>query len=303
MTLGAAPEMASYQDEPPQMRSGMPGKRGKLLLGFERRGPRTAMVDMYRQAPLLVQRPLYWDEALPDMACVFLIHTSGSVLQGDRFDIDIRVAAGARAHVTTQTATNIHVMEANHAAQSTDITLAAGSYLEYMPGVIIPHRHARYISRTRLVVPDDATFVSTEALMAGRKYHGSGELFEYDVYSSSVIAQRPDGTPLFSEKLLLQPALRPSRAIGSMGAFDVMGSGLVLTPHAHIDAILDQLEASVDADGACAAGASRLPNDAGVVYRVLGMETGPVRSRLREFWRVVRRTVTDTVLQPEFLWR
>ena len=157
---------------------------------------------MERRAPLLVQRPLYWDDALPGMACVFIIHTSGSVLQGDRFDVRIDVGPGAQAHVTTQAATKIHEMDANYAAQVQDITLGDGAYLEYLPGVIIPHRHARYV----VGHPDDAArrtppMLLSEIVMPGRKYHGDGELFEYDVFSSTVSAERPDGQRLFTEKL------------------------------------------------------------------------------------------------------
>ena len=115
--IGRAPELAAYQDEPRQMRSAVVGKSGALRLGFERRGARTALVTMERQVPLLVQRPLYWDRSLPGMACVTIIHTSGSVLQGDRFQVRIDVGPGAQAYVTTQAATKIHEMDANYAAQ------------------------------------------------------------------------------------------------------------------------------------------------------------------------------------------
>ena len=155
--LALSPELAPYQDEPTQMRSGMPGKRGKLILGFERRDDRSVLVDLHRRAPLLVQKALYWDEALPTLPCVFIIHTSGSVLQGDRFDISIRVGPDAMAHVTTQAATKIHEMDANYATQAQEIGLGEGGYLEYMPGVVIPHRHSRFLSRTRLTVQPTAT--------------------------------------------------------------------------------------------------------------------------------------------------
>ena len=79
------------------------------------------------------------------MPCVFMIHTSGSVLQGDRFDIEINVGDGAQAHVTNQAATKIHEMEANFAAQDVVIEVGEDAYLEYLPGVMIPHKHARFV--------------------------------------------------------------------------------------------------------------------------------------------------------------
>ena len=44
-------------------------------------------------------------------------------------------------------------------------------------------------------------------------------------------------------------------------------------------------------DAGCMAGASRLPNDAGLVYKVLGTETQPVKAEVLAFWDLVRREV------------
>jgi urease accessory protein len=300
-SLGAARELAAYQDEPRQMRSGAVGKSGLLRLGFEHRRGRTQLAVLERQVPLMVQRPLYWDRSMPDMACLMIIHTSGSVLQGDRFHVRIDVGSGARAHVTTQAATRIHEMEANYAAQLQDIAVAPGGYLEYLPGLTIPHRHARFLSDTQVTLPADATTLLSETVMPGRKYHRDGELFEYDVFSSTVSAQRPDGTPLFTEKLLVEPPTGSVRALGAMGGYDVFGTVFALTDAASIESIMERTDPVYDREGAVS-GASRLPHDAGVVFRVLGMESGPVRRRIREFWSVVRQQVIGVPVPDAFLW-
>jgi urease accessory protein len=301
-SLGQARELAGYQDEPRQMRSAVVGKSGALHLGFERRGARTALVRMERQVPLLVQRPLYWDRSVPGMACVTIIHTSGGVLQGDRAYVRIAVAAGAQAHVTTQAATKIHEMDANYAAQLQDITLDHGGYLEYLPGVTIPHRHARYLADTLVTLPDDATMLLSEVVMPGRKHHRDGELFQYDVFSSTVSAERPDGRPLFTEKILVEPAAWSVREPGAMGGYDVLGTVFALTGREHAGRILERSEPVFDAGIDVVSGAALLPNDAGVVLRVLGRESVPVRRRIRQFWGVVRQQVLGVPVPDAFLW-
>lgn len=299
--LGRLRELAAFQDEPRQMRSGAVGKVGRLRLGFEHRRGRTALVTMERQAPLLVQRPLYWDESVPDMACLMIIHSSGSVLQGDRFDVRIDVGSGARAHVTTQAATKVHQMDANYAAQLQEVTVASGGYLEYLPGLTIPHRNARYVSDTRVTIPADATMLLSETVMPGRKYHAEGELFEYDVFASTVRAQRPDGRPLFTEKLLVEPPRRTVRATGVMGGFDVFGTVYAMTSPEIADRVMARTPPSYEPD-AVVSGATRLPNGAGVVLRVLGAESGPVRERMRAFWDVVRQETLGVGVPRAFLW-
>ena len=76
----SSPRLSSrpYQDEPEQLPSGVVGKNAYLRLGFQRRGERSALIELDRRVPLMAQKALYWDAALPDMPCVFIITTSGS---------------------------------------------------------------------------------------------------------------------------------------------------------------------------------------------------------------------------------
>ena len=112
---GTPAEFAAFGDEPPQMKSGAVGKSGYLRLGFEQRDGRTILADLDSRTPFLAQRALHCDDALPDMAWLFMITTGGCVLQGDRLALDVALGRGARAHVTTQSATKVHSMDANYA--------------------------------------------------------------------------------------------------------------------------------------------------------------------------------------------
>lgn len=298
----SAPELTPYQDEPKQMPSGAPGKRGVLELSFDRRGARSVLARLHRRSPLLVQQALYWDEALPGLPCVYVITTSGCVLQGDRFDTSIDLAADTMAHVTTQAATKIHSMDANYAAQTQRFILADNAYLEHLPGPTIPHRHSRFITHTRATVESTATLLCSEILMSGRKYHGDGEQFEYDLYSSTLTAARPDGAELFTERFVVEPWRHPVRRVGVMNGFDVLGTVFVVTPKDRGDRIYEQVVADADPRATCVAGASRLPNDAGLIYRVLGLERQEVQAKVREFWALVRQEVLGVSIPPAPLW-
>ena len=83
------------------------GQNGLVDLILERRAGRTRLTQSRTRPPLLVQQALYPDEAAPDMAYVFLANPTGGLLQNDRHRIAVSVGAGARAHVTTQSATKV----------------------------------------------------------------------------------------------------------------------------------------------------------------------------------------------------
>jgi urease accessory protein len=265
-------------------------KKGVLEMSFAGRGDRSVLAHLYREAPLLAQQALYWDEHLPGLPCVYVITTSGCVLEGDRFDISIDVGAGAMAHVTTQAAMKIHRMESGSAAQFQHVELSENAYLELLPGPVIPQRHSRFVTRTEAVVAESATLLTAELLQPGRKHHGIGELFEYDLYSSAVTARRPDGTSLFCEKLVAEPWRHPVRQPGMMDRFDVFANVVLVTPLRHAASIYERIIPGADAG--CLAGASWLPNDSGLVYKVLGTETEQVKGKVRAFWDLVRREVT-----------
>ncbi len=292
--LDQLPELARYQDQPAQMPAGSVGKDAYLRMGFGLRGGRTELTDLHRRAPLLVQQALHFDEAMPEMACVLMISTSGGIVQGDRYAIDIALEAGTQAHVTTQAATKVQQMDANYATMTQDICLAGGSYLELLPDPVIPYRHSRYASRTRLRVAEDATALYAEVLLPGRKHH-RGEIFAYDLYCASVHGLRPDGRELFTENIVIEPGIRPVNGPGVMGGFHVLGTVVLLTPTAVAERVAPQIPVGCrtgPGDGQVATGVSWLPNDAGLIFKVLGMESEPVRGQVRALWSVVRRAVT-----------
>lgn len=298
-----AAELAAFQDEPLQMASGAVGKTGFLRLGFERRGDTTILADLDRRAPYMAQRVLYPDPAMPDLAWLFMITTSGCILQGDRLALDVTLGPGARTHLTTQSATKVHSMDANFALQTQSIALADGAYLEFLPEPLIPHRRSRFLSDTRITVAPTATFLYGEIVQAGRKHHHPDECFGLTLLSLAVGAERPDGRSLFTEKLVIEPARRPLRQTGVMDSFDVFGNVVLLAPKDAADRVHARVDADVDAANGVAFGACHLPNDAGLIFKVLGRETAHVKAKVREFWGVAREETAGAAIPPPFFWR
>lgn len=298
-----AAELDAFRDEPAQMPSGVVGKNGYLRLGFIKRPQRTILADLDRRVPLFVHKALYWDEAMPELACVFLISTSSGIMQGDRARLEIRVGEGARAHITTQSNTQIHCMDTNYAAQTQEITLEADAYLEYLPDPMCPHAGSRFLTQTRVRAHPSATLIYSETLQPGRRHHRQDELFGYELFSSQLTVENLDNKALMSEKFILQPQKHPMQQRLMMGGFEVFANVLVVTPPARASAILAATPALYDSEAGLAAGLSLLPNEAGLLYKVLGRETAPVQDLIRQFWGTVRRVVLDKPVRPAFLWR
>ena len=301
---GALPsELAGFLDEPPQMRSGAVGKSGRLYLGFEQRDGVTILAQLDARVPFLAQRALHFDEALPDMAWLFMITTTGCVLQGDRLALEVALGPRARAHLTTQSATKIHSMDANCAVQTQSFTLDEGAYLEFLPEPLLPHRQARFANDTRITIAPSASLVCSEIVQPGRKHHHPDECFGVTVLSLATSAVRPDGQLLFSERLVIEPQRQRMRQTGVMDGFDVFGNVVVLTPPETAERIHERIGAGVDLDEGVAHGACRLPNEAGLIYKVLGRETEQVKAKVRALWQVAREEIAGAGLPDRFFWR
>ena len=299
-----SPELAPYQDEPAQMPSGTVGKDGYLRLEFAKQDGRSILAFADRRVPFLVQRALYCDEELPEMPCVFIITTTGCLLQGDRMALEIEVGRDAMANVTTQSATKIHMMDANYASQLQELTVGDGGYLEYMPEPLIPHRTSRFLSHTRICVAETGSLLYGEVVLPGRKYHHEDELFGFSLWSSTIEAVRT-GTneQLFVEKLVVEPGKSDLRRTGVMGGYEVFGNVILLAPPDRVGEVRDAAPCGTDPERRLAFGASLLPGGCGLVFKVLGMTSESVRGVIREFRQIARRAVTGRDLPPAFLWQ
>lgn len=302
--FSTALEMAAYLEEPKAMYVGAPGKHGYLKLGFEI-DPRGKCIlrDLDRRAPLIVQQELYFDEEMPEMPCVYILSSGGPNVDGDRYQQDITVRRNAFAFVSTGAATKLAEMKFNYSGLVQNIVLEENAYLEFLPEQIIPCRHTRFISDTKLQVHPTATVFYSEIFMGGRKYYKDGELFKYDILSVCTHGERPDNRQLFREKFVIQPEKRSPRELGVMGKYDVFANVIVMTPPEHAENIYNNTTAFIDRSRGLAAGITHLPNNAGLLFKVLGMEASPVKKLVREFCSTVRMEIKGRPVPEEFPWR
>jgi urease accessory protein len=299
----AMSEMQPFNHPTRAMYIGAPGKVGYLRLGFELDSSgKSILRDHERIAPLIVQQELYCDEAMPEMPVVYILSSGGPNVDGDRYEQEIEMRRGAIGHVTTGAATKISEMKDNFSALYQKITLEADSYLEFIPEQTIPCRNARYITYTDIVCDSSATLFYSELFTCGRK-HRDNEVFQYDILSVTCNACRPDDERLFREKFVVEPQRVNLRNIGIMSGYDMYANVIVLTPPEMAEKIYQATTVGYDKEKHLATGITRLPHNAGLLYKVLGNEVPPVKTRIREFCSLVRQTVKGKPLQPDFPWR
>jgi len=287
------PEILAYGSVLSQLGVGKAGKVGALVLKLEHDPGRqkTVAKEQYSKVPLYTQRALYLEESLPSMAYMFIMSPSGGILQGDRYRMDITLKNNAFFHLTTQGATRLYRMDKNYATQLVNITVGEGCYFEFIPDQIIPYRSSRFYQNVTFNAHDNSTMIYSEILVPGRV--GSGESFEYDICYLKASAKNQNGDLRFIDTALLEPKKRSIKDFGILEGFDVIGTVYVLTEEKYIRGLNDQINSAIESLPKIYGGATILPNNSGVMVRLLGPFASDIRDIVYEIVRISRKVILN----------
>ena len=286
------PEVLAYDSPLAQLGVGKAGKLGALVLRLEqdKGNGKTSVKEQYSRVPLYTQRALYLEEALPNMAYMYIISPSGGILQGDRYRMDIALRKHAFAHITTQGATRIYRMERNYATQVVNIDVGEDCYFEYIPDQVIPYRDSRFYQEANLRIHDNATLLYSEIITPGRV--ASGEHFDYDICYMKVIAKDHGGGLKFTDVAMLEPKKRDMKLFGVLSNHDVVGNMYIITKN-KLQEINNSVNGALKDIPNVNAGATILPSNSGIGIRMLGNTASDVRYVIYEVVRIVRRIILD----------
>jgi urease accessory protein len=256
-----------------------------LRLEFGQNHGTTRLVSGYATGPQRVQRALYPDPALPDMAFAFIQSVSGGVLQGDRLGIDVHVNGGARAHLTTQAASKIYRMDRNYATLHLAMTVDPGAYLEYLPDFVIPYRSARFYQEIELRVADDGTLLIADLIAPGRV--ASGEAFQFDILCTRTQARNLHGQLRFTDYVRLQPGDTSPDRPGLLDGHPYYASLLVLTKQVCPERLVASVREVVEGLSGFA-GASCLPHEDGAILRLIATSGPAAQAAVLAAWSAWR---------------
>jgi urease accessory protein len=251
-----------------------------VYLVLQQTGSRTTIQDYYAHPPLQVLRSVYLDDT--GTAYIYLLNPGGGILGGDRYRITVTLQAGARAYVTTPSATKLYATPSAAAQQWIDFTLQAGAVLTYMPAQTIPFAQAAFQQHITLRLGPHAYAFLGDIVAPGRL--ARGEAFAYREYSSSLRVEDSHGTVRLVERLHLRPQQQTVRGLGLLEGYDYLGTFYALGDQA---VFTSQVANNVHALLACRQGvvgsATTLPQG-GLAVRMLAADHTRVSQALYDIW-------------------
>ena len=282
-------EFLKYEEKISQLEVGKTGKVGHLKIKLENdsTNDKTVITEQYSQVPLYTQKALYYDESLPKMAHLFIISPSGGVLQGDRYRMDISLTNKAISHITTQGATRIYKMNSNYATQLININVDKDCYLEFIPDQIIPYKNSRYYQKVLLSVDHSASLIYSEIIVPGRV--AMGELFSYDVCYLRTIGNDTKHTTKFIDNCILDPKNQKSNSLGIFGNYTVVASVYILAPKKFVNILNQKINIMLKNNAEIYGGSSILPDDHGVLIRLLCNSAETAKTEIYNVVRIARK--------------
>jgi urease accessory protein len=286
-------EILEYDTQLEQLTVGTSGKLGILQLSLEKDNfnNKTSIKNQFYKTPLCIKRALYIEETCPDMAYIYIISPSGGILQGDRYRTDITLKNYAKSHITTQSATRIYKMNKNFGTQIINLDVAENCYLEYIPDQIIPFRNSKYYQVSNIKVHDKATCVYSEIITPGRV--ASNESFEYDICYMKVKAVNHIGKIRFIDIAKLEPKKENITSFGIMNGYDILGNIYILIPSDQTMIIKNEINVFLNNLNNVIGGCTKLPDDGGLLVRLLGPFVFDVRNIIYSIIEIIRKRILN----------
>ncbi|HMB09940.1 urease accessory protein UreD [Saliniramus sp.] len=209
------------------------------------------------------------------------INTGGGMTGGDRLGIDVTLADGAEAALTTQAAEKIYRSDHDDTEVTVSLDLAPGAGLAWLPQEQILFDEARLRRRFEVAMAADARLILLESTIFGRT--AMGESVNAGRFRDSWRIRRA-GRLIFAEEVRLEDTIAQTLARGAVaGGAHAFATCLIVAPDA--EARLEEARALlVDAPSTC--GISAL--DGFLVARFLSHDAQALRGTLIRFVEAMR---------------
>ena len=287
-------ETLQHNEEVKQLGVGKSGKIGKLkiVLDVESISGRTIIKEKESVFPLSVQKEMYYDQFQPKMTHVYIVSSSGGILQGDKYMIDIILEKNALAHITTQGATRVYGMNVSNAIQVVNVSLDDGAYLEFIPDQIIPYKNSRFYQKINFKVHDNATMIYSEIISPGRI--GMGEIFDYEICYLRSIGKNHKDELRFTDYTKIEPKKMKLQDFGVLEQKQIMATMYILAKTNDVEKISQTLENEIKNSSEVEFGWSTMTKENGILLRILGNTTRDVIRLVYDITKIVRKIILNS---------
>ena len=202
---------------------------GRIALAVDQALGVTRRRRVHEAGSLRVRFP---NQDMPGMLDAVIVNTAGGMTGGDRFDINIEVAAGAALTVTTAAAEKIYRSLAPDTEVAMRLEVGSGGTLAWLPQETIVFDQVRLRRAIDIDLAPDAHLLLAEAIIFGRSAMGEA------VTSGKLLDRwrvRRAGALVFAETVRLDGAVAETLARRAVAAGGVAVASVLKSPGSEHD--------------------------------------------------------------------
>jgi len=274
------------------------GWHGHLQLNYRRAVDRTVLHDRH-EGPLRVLQRLYPEG--PGICHSVLVHPPGGIVGGDVLGLEVTLAPGAHALITTAGATRFYRSAGEIATQRAELRLEGDARLDWLPLESIAFSGCLAENALRFTLDPAAEMIGWDILALGLP--ASGLPFVRGRYRQSI--ELPGGwlergTIDADDRLLLDSPLGLAGRRTMATLFFAAGSALA---EARKAALLEDARRICGAHALAETAGTTSPMPQVVVLRVLAPAVEPAIALCTQVWQAWRRLAWDLPAVPPRVWR
>ncbi len=257
-----------------------------LQLQFSRAPDKQTFVrNQFGRYPFHVCRAQYMDVNPAGLATVYLQSSSGGIFEHDRLSGELHGLPGSQSHITTQASTIAHRMDNGCAHHKMTIRAEEDSYLEYLvnPMILFPQSDLR--STVHVQQHPDSTVILADGFM---HHDPDGSEAVFRSYFSEIRVENLAGGLQCLDRYQVSGEDFVREEPGIMGKHRIQSTFLVLSRSISLNDLSYRLRTGMDESADGYAGVSRLPNQCGVMVRILSTSAHRMERCITRLWQIAR---------------
>jgi urease accessory protein len=270
-------------------------RNGVLELEFCRDAQRTYIHRQFASYPFHVCRPHYLTDDPPGLATLYTQSLAGGIFEKDRLNTAMHCGPGSMVHCTSQASTIVHSMSDGDASHRVEIEIENDAFVEYMPDPVILFPSAHFSSSVAINITPSGELILCDSILS---HDPLGKNGVFRQLKSELVVRDEAGTLLACDRFLVSGTTFLSQSPGICGSYSAFGSIFFISRSSHKEVMIDAIRSGLDRLSGIYGGVSRMPNECGIVTRILASNAHSMRSGINAVWSSVRCMRFGTAPRP-----
>lgn len=270
-------------------------RNGVLELEFRRDAQRTYIHRQFASYPFHVCRPHYLTDDPPGLATLYTQSLAGGIFEKDRLIMAMHCGPGSMVHCTSQASTIVYSMSDGAASHRVEIDIENDAFVEYMPDPLILFPGADFSSSVATSIAPSGEFILCDSILSHDPLGKNGVF--HQLRSELVIRDEAD-VLLACDRFKVSGTSFFSESPGISGRYSAFASVFFISRSRPKEAMIDAIRSALDQLPGIYGGVSQMPNQCGVVTRILASNAHSMRSGINAVWSSIRCLRFGTVPRP-----